>query len=238
MAKIKVYFVRHGLTNRNIRGVFCGRTNALVSEEGRKELHKLREIYLYPKVDRVFCSPAIRCRETASILYPDYEPEIIEGFWEQSFGEIEDKSLSEWNDTENMEKWLSQDLSCMFPGGESILEAKFRSIAAMTHLIQRCIEDNLREVAVVAHGQIMGVLLKACLVTDEPEEAFILCPNGMGYVGEVDTEEWFQEQKIIFTGFLPEGAARPKAEDTPYFKRRARVTEEIRKRRKKENSTV
>ncbi len=231
MAKIKVYFVRHGLTNRNIRGVFCGRTNALVSEEGRAELHKLRENYDYPEVERVFCSPAIRCRETASILYPNHEPEILEGFWEQNFGEIEDKSLSDWNDIENMEKWLNQDLSCMFPGGESILEAKLRSIAAMTHLIQRCIEDDLREVALVAHGQIMGVLLKACLVTDEPEEAFLLCPNGMGYIGEVDTEEWFKEQKIIFAGFLPEGADRPKAEDTPYFKRRVRVKEELRKRR-------
>lgn len=238
MSKIKVYFVRHGLTNRNIRGAFCGRTNALVSEEGRAELHKLRAEYHYPDVERVFCSPAIRCRETASILYPNHEPEPLEVFWEQNFGEIEDKSLLEWGDTENMEKWINQDLSCIFPGGESILEAKFRSMAAMTHLIQRCIEDNLKEVAIVAHGQIMGLLLKSCLVTDEPAESFLLCPNGMGYVGEVDTNEWFNEQKILFTGFLPEGASRPKAEDSPYFKKRAKLRDEITKRKEKEKETV
>ncbi len=229
MAKLKVYFVRHGLTNRNTRGAFCGRTDALVTEEGRAQLHKLREEYHYPDVEKVFCSPAIRCIETASILYPEHEAERLDVFWEQNFGKMEDRSLLEWGDEENMQKWINQDFSCLFPGGESILEAKFRSMAAMTQLIQRCIEENLKEVALVAHGQIMGLLLKSCLVTSEPPEAFLLCSNGMGYVGEVDTVEWFKEQKILFRGFLPEGAKRPRAEDSPYFKKRAKVREEMEK---------
>lgn len=223
MAKIKVYFVRHGITNRNNKGVFCGRTNVLVTEEGRQQLYKLKEEYGYPDVEHVFSSPAIRCQETASILYPNHEPELVEGFWEQNFGLMEDVSLLEWADKKNAQKWIKQDGACFFLGGESILEAQFRSMAAMTRVIQRCVEDGLKEVAIFAHGQIIGVLLRKCLVTTESPEAFLLCPNGMGYAVEVDTKEWFEKQKLLFTGFVPEGAKRPQAKDSPYFKKREKV---------------
>ena len=58
------------------------------------------------------------------------------------------------------------------------------------------------------------------LVTEEPESAFTLTPNGMGYEVIVDTDDWFlKEQKLHFVRFLPEGAERPKAEDSPFFKK-------------------
>ncbi len=43
------------------------------------------------------------------------------------------------------------------------------------------------------------------------------CPNGMGYRCYVDSEKWFEDQKIFFEEFIPEGAARQKPEDSLYF---------------------
>lgn len=217
MSELKVYFIRHGLTDRNSKGRCCGRTDALVSEEGRAALHELYENYEYPVVEKVYTSPAIRCRETASIFFPEQEPELLEGFWEYDFGEAEDRHVSELSKLPVFEKWLRQDMDCSFPGSETLLEAKFRVQAAMTRLIKDCIDGDLHEVAVVAHGEILYLLMSACLVTEEPMEAFQLCPNGMGYIAVLDKEGWFQEQKMIFAGYLPEGAKRPKAEDSPYF---------------------
>ena len=98
------------------------------------------------------------------------------------------------------------------------MEASLRIRAGMTRVIQRCTEDELSSVAVFTHGEILYALVRACMVTDEPAESFILCPNGMGYEAEVDKKGWFSEQKIYFKGFIPEGAKRPRPEDSPYFK--------------------
>lgn len=221
MAELKVYFIRHGWTDRNESGKCCGRTDALVSEAGWAALRDLRDQYEYPKVEKVYSSPAIRCRETASVFFPGQEPEILDGFWELDFGEAEDKPAMEMDKHIDMDfmKWIHQEMDCMFPGGETLLEARFRVQAAMTRLVKDCADRGIKEAAVVAHGEILSLLMSACLITEEPREAFLLCPNGMGYVAVLDTEDWFKEQKMTFTGFLPEGAERPKPEDSPYFAR-------------------
>ena len=61
MSKFTVYFARHGR-----RPGIRGRTERT---EGVKRL------YSCPEVDHLYASPAIRCRETAAILYPGMEPE-------------------------------------------------------------------------------------------------------------------------------------------------------------------
>lgn len=217
MAELRVYFIRHGITDRNEMGKCCGRTDALVSETGWKELRSLRDNYEYPKVEKVYASPAIRCRETASVFFPDQEPELLDGFWELDFGEAEDQRAVELAKLPGFEKWLRQDMDCMFPGGETLLEARFRVQASMTRLVKDCADRGIQDAAVVAHGEILSLLMSACLITEEPPEAFTLCPNGMGYIVVLDTEAWFKEQKMTFAGFLPEGAQRPKPEDSPYF---------------------
>lgn len=217
MAELKVYFIRHGLTDRNEMGKCCGRTDALVCEAGWTELKNLRDNYEYPKVEKVYASPAIRCRETASVFFPGQEPELLNGFWELDFGEAEDQYAAELSKLPAFEKWLRQDMDCMFPEGETLLEARFRVQAAMTRLVRDCADRGITKAAVVAHGEILSLLMSACLITEESPEAFMLCPNGMGYVAVLDTEDWFKEQKMTFCGFLPEGAERPRPEDSPYF---------------------
>lgn len=220
MAELTVYFFRHGITDRNEMGRMCGRTNALVSEKGWKELHKLKKKYEYPQVEKVFCSPAIRCRETASVLFPGQDPKIVENFWEYDFGALEDTPVDELAARGDFDKWLEQTNDCGYPEGESLLEAKFRAMAAMTRVVKECREQGLTKVAVVAHGEILNLLVSMAMETEEPMESFMLTPNGMGFHARLYTEDWFfRRQKMEFLGFLPEGAKRPKASDSPYFRK-------------------
>ncbi|MDY4069646.1 MAG: histidine phosphatase family protein [Lachnospiraceae bacterium] len=218
MDKLKVCFVRHGETKSNILGNCCGRINLLLSDQGRDQLKELRRNHAYPEVERVFSSPAIRCRETAQVIYPDLEPELVYNLWEFDFGNMDDRPIAEVRDFVGADRWAQKENDCMFPGGESLLEASLRIRAGMTRVIQRCIEDDLSRVAVFTHGEILYALVRACMVTDEPAESFILCPNGMGYEAEVDKKGWFSDQKIYFDKFIPEGAKRPRPEDSPYFR--------------------
>ena len=92
-------------------------------------------------------------------------------------------------------------------------------MAAMTRVIKECREEGISKVAVVAHGEVLACLMSMALVTDEPASAFTLTPNGMGYEVTVDTDKWFWgEPKLYFVKYLPEGAERPKAEDSPFFR--------------------
>ena len=56
------------------------------------ELRSLKETYAYPKVQKVYTSPLLRCRQTAEILYPDHWTQVVEGFMEYDFGEFEGKN--------------------------------------------------------------------------------------------------------------------------------------------------
>lgn len=221
MAKLSVYFFRHAFTYGNKEAKMCGRTDTLVCKEGWDELYQLKENYDYPEVDRVYTSPAIRCRETASVLFPEHTPKLVQNFWEMDFGTLENQPVNgsfEAAFEEGFEKWLRQDPDCGFPDGESILECRYRAVAAMTRVIKECQEEGLTKVAVIAHGEVLSCLLDMTLITDEPKSAFTLCPNGMGYEVVLDTEEWFwKEQKMEFVQFLPVGAPRLKPEDSPFF---------------------
>lgn len=217
MSKLTVYFVRHGLTTSNEKGLLCGSTDALVSEQGRRELHELKRLYPYPEVDHLYASPAIRCRETAAILYPGMEPELVENFWEFRFGEMESHPTSDFMDAPIYQKWLTQAPDFGFPGGETLLETQLRALAGMTHVVADAQRNGYGKVAIVAHGEVFSLLFQAALVSGQPMEAFLLCPNGMGVVAEVDCVAWFRERKMDFLEFFPSGAPRPRPEDSPYF---------------------
>ncbi len=218
MSKFTVYFVRHGLTTSNEKGLLCGSTDALVSELGCWELHELKRLYPYPEVDHLYASPAIRCRETASILYPGMEPELVENFWEYRFGELENRPASEIMEGATGQKWLEQAPDLGFPGGETLMETQLRALAGMTRVVAEVRRNGYEKVAIVAHGEVFSLLFQAALVSDQPAEAFLLCPNGMGVAAEVDSDRWFRERKMDFLHFFPDGAPRPRPEDSPYFR--------------------
>lgn len=216
MSKFTVYFVRHGLSTSNEKGMLCGSAGALVSEARRSERKELKRLSC-PEADHLYASPAIRCRETAAILYPGMEPELVENFWEYRFGEMENRPASEIMEGATGQKWLEQAPDLGFPGGETLMETQLRALAGMTHVVAEVRRNGYKKVAVVAHGEVFSLLFQAALASDQSPEAFLLCPNGMGVAAEVDCETWFRERRMDFLEFFPSGAPRLKPEDSPYF---------------------
>ena len=70
---LKLWLVRHGMTEGNSHQRYIGVTDEPLCEEGRKLLEK----FTYPAVQALFVSPLKRCRETASILFPKGEQRIV-----------------------------------------------------------------------------------------------------------------------------------------------------------------
>ena len=61
---LKIWLIRHGMTEGNRYQRYIGVTDEPLCEEGRELLGK----FTYPKPQAVFVSPLKRCLETATIL--------------------------------------------------------------------------------------------------------------------------------------------------------------------------
>ncbi|MBQ9828048.1 MAG: histidine phosphatase family protein [Lachnospiraceae bacterium] len=209
--KLVINFIRHGTTKANDEGRFLGWGDEPITDKGRAELEALKAKYTYPTVEKVFRSPATRCRETAAIFFPGVPEEEIEGLWEVGFGEKEGMFASEMAGTPKMLRWsrMEPDFIMDEKLAESILEARFRVMGAVTNIVKKCRYEGLHEVAVVFHGAIMCVLMLEALSPDEAAKAFRLSPNGMGIAVEVDMEGWWRRPKFEMIDYLPVGAERP-----------------------------
>lgn len=78
-----VYFVRHGETESNVRGVFAGqKDDSVLTEKGREQAKATGQAVKLsvPKIDRMICSPLIRTRATAEIIASEigFDPSKIE----------------------------------------------------------------------------------------------------------------------------------------------------------------
>ena len=72
---MKLYVIRHGQSEGNIRGVFSGWHQHNLTEKGREDACRAGRIISKVKFDKVYSSDLYRAIETAKIALPDYECE-------------------------------------------------------------------------------------------------------------------------------------------------------------------
>ena len=85
---LRITMIRHGKTEGSSKGKFIGITDEPILDSEKKALSEIK----FPSVDEVYSSPMKRCIETAQILYPDNEINVIDEFSECNFGDFEGKT--------------------------------------------------------------------------------------------------------------------------------------------------
>ena len=152
---MKCVLIRHGKTAGNLAGRYIGcRTDEPLCPEGIAQLREGR----YPAVERVFVSPLRRCRETARLLYPARELEIVEDFRECDFGAFEGLSYADLNGRAPHEPRRPSAGAAPDPGGESKAEISRRCVRAFAACVARA---GVSSAAFVVHGgTIMAILEK------------------------------------------------------------------------------
>lgn len=186
---MKLYLIRHGSTKGNAETRYVGITDEGLSEEGRSGLEVLHRKLQGIKADRLLVSPMLRCRETAEVLFPKQEYEIVEDFRECDFGEFEYKNYQELNGNPDYQRWIDSGGKIAFPGGESPDEFRERCQQAFLEEIRKI--KDVETVAIIVHGgTIMAILEGFSLPHRDYFEWQI--GNGNGYAGEItntDTNE-------------------------------------------------
>lgn len=101
---MKLYVIRHGQTNWNLKGIIQGQKDIELNDKGINEARKAKDEFNSLKIDLIMCSPLKRAKETAKILNTDkniniiYKSELIE----RGLGDFEGEScITEEDDIYN-----------------------------------------------------------------------------------------------------------------------------------------
>ena len=134
-------FMRHGVTDLNIKKVYFGHLNPSLNREGIDQIKSIKKTLVNESIDLIYSSDLKRCVESAEIINEDYNLNITKKkeFRELNFGIFEGKSHEEVTETFPVESGLFFEnwMNFRIPDGESI-----------TNLMQRTVDqiENIRSV--------------------------------------------------------------------------------------------
>lgn len=151
---MKIYSIRHGLTDMNMQGLFNGRIDEDINEEGIIQAKKAGEILKNKKIDLIYCSPLLRTRHTCKIINNNNLPVIYdERLLERTLGKIDGKNLEK----EGITKEIFYNYNYKFDNTDC---EDIPTIFKRVHnLIDEIIENNNdKNVLLITHGAIMRAI--------------------------------------------------------------------------------
>ena len=188
-----IYLFRHGQTLWNAQRRYIGSTDQSLSPEGRAALAGRAG----PPVDRLWVSPLRRCRETAAMLYPGMEQQVVEDLRECAFGVFEGRNFREMECDGAYRAWVDGGCTGRCPGGESRDEFSSRVCGAFAALVDGGLASGAARLAIVAHG---GTQMAAMERFALPRRAYFdwKAPCGGGFV--LDAAPWQSGRLLNLVG--------------------------------------
>ncbi|MEA5135725.1 MAG: histidine phosphatase family protein [Candidatus Fimivivens sp.] len=154
---IKLVLVRHSITAGNLAGQYIGSTDQPLCQEG-VNLAKSYTLSM-PHVDRVYCSPMLRCRQTAALLFPSHVLHEVANLREIDFGIFEGKTYAQLSTDPNYQKWIDSAGAEPPPEGESTTLFSNRCVASFRSILNELTRYNIGRAACVIHGgSIMSIM--------------------------------------------------------------------------------
>ena len=146
-----VDLVRHGDVSGR-QHVARGVTDNPLSDEGWQQLKRVKTCI--GKVDVIGTSPLKRCREFAESC--DEPVQILQGMQEIDFGDWEDKSAEEVNNTERLNLFFESPMQFQAPNGEAFECFSRRVILTWNEWIEMGSSEHR---LLLAHGCVIRVIL-------------------------------------------------------------------------------
>lgn len=189
---LKLWLIRHGMTEGNRHGRYIGVTDEALCEQGKDALSLMG----YPMPQAVYVSPMLRCTQTAGILFPGKSLQIIEELSECHFGKFENKNYQELSKEKDYQAWIDSNGMAPFPGGESREEFQKRTLRGFQKAVNDCVRRNLEDAALVVHGgTIMNIMEEYCTVKRSFYEWHV--KNGGGYLVELNKRDWINGRREL-----------------------------------------
>lgn len=185
---MKVYLLRHGETEYNVRKQYQGSRDIPLSAKGREAL---RRADVSPRT--VYVTPLCRTEQTARILFPEARLIPVPGLREMNFGVFEGRSYLEMADDPEYRAWVDSGCEDKIPGGERRKEFCERVCAAFAPLVDQALSEGEDALVILAHGGTqMAVMERYALPR---KNYFEWCaPNAGGFV--LDAGHWQSDHTL------------------------------------------
>ncbi len=160
----RIYLARHGQTETNREGRFCGHAETSLTPLGIEQARALAGRLARVELAAAYTSDFSRAIQTAMLILgergvaPRPEPALRElhyGEWE-----LERESVIRRRDPERYRLMRDEDPAWRPPGGESVAEVRERTSRALDRIVKA---HRGREVLVVSHGTAINCMLSAVL---------------------------------------------------------------------------
>lgn len=178
---IKLYIIRHGQTDWNVKGLLQGATDIELNEEGINQAEELSKKMDLNQIDICFCSPLKRTKQTANILLEDkikiiYDNMIVE----RDFGDYEGKPI---NFDLIVPQW-DYKLNDSSHNIESIQECLLRAKKFIDKIKE---EYSNKTILIISHGSFIKALHFNLIGYDENTDFLSFNPkNSVLYEYEID----------------------------------------------------
>ena len=183
---MELILIRHGTTQGNLEKRFIGTLDVPLAPQGEELARQVGPTL--PRVEHIYRSPLMRCRQTAQLLWPGVAMTVIDELRETDFGPFEGKNHEELKDDPLYQAWIGQGDRLNFaamPVGETAEQVVDRVSIGLEKLVKDADAHGFARVGVVSHGgALMGLLSKY----GRPERQYYgwMCPNCGGFRMELN----------------------------------------------------
>lgn len=190
-----VYLFRHGITKGNLNAQYIGHTDLPLTSDSISELKSIKAHHHYPEAEAVFSSPLKRCKDSATIMFPNSNIIVIDDFIEYNFGEFEECTADDLKNNDDFKQWIKGDMNAKPPFGESNAEFAYRVCSAFEKVVDGCIKTGTNNVAFVGHAGVLMTILSCYGLPEAPMAHWQMDP-GYGYKLRITPSLWMQGRKL------------------------------------------
>lgn len=177
---MRLFMIRHGQTENNVRNVFTGQDDIFLTEEGRKQAMALRPILEKITFDRVYSSDLTRAMQTQQLAMPGVSAQATPLLREIHVGSLAGAHVSE------VRKLCADAPGHYRPfGGEDPEDVKAR----VRTFLRELEEDPCDYAAAFCHGGILRNTLN-CVLNLDVNVTNLLNPNCNIVVFDYNGKNW------------------------------------------------
>lgn len=161
MSSKKIYIVRHGQTDFNLKGIVQGSgVNSSLNETGRAQAQAFYQFYKDIPFSKIYTSVLKRTVESVQPFIDKGIPyESLAGLNEISWGSKEGQTITPEEDAYYhwmLSEWQKGNTAVAIEGGESPEDVTIRQSIVMDHIMKQTEEDTI---LICMHGRAMRILL-------------------------------------------------------------------------------
>ena len=157
---MELHLFRHGETDWNKAGRFQGQYESRLTEKGVLQAQNLGKKIAGTEFHKIYCSPSLRTRQTASYMWPNLPSDIeyMDTLMEINLGPLEGQLYQdvEKNDPSSHDHFFNKPHLFNLKGAETFAKLTNRAVTTITEI---SIEKRNQTVAIVSHGAFIKAFL-------------------------------------------------------------------------------